>query len=125
MLWKVEADDRNRQRLRTGVTAKRRRSWRRCGAQARPKLAFALRSPCSLVAQWSCSAMYDEDGDPAGPPMRDPRAPIHPGELLDPREVDSVTEIVTLCARIVDRFAQPERVEDTLGDVLRARLFER
>jgi hypothetical protein len=50
--------------------------------------------------------------------------PFHPGELLDPREVDFATEIVTLRARIVDRFAHPERAEDTVGDVLRARLFE-
>jgi hypothetical protein len=49
--------------------------------------------------------------------------PIHLGKLLDPREVDFATEIVTLCARIVDRFAHPEGVEETVGDV-RARLFE-
>jgi hypothetical protein len=66
--------------------------------------------------------------------MRDPRALfadaavraglIRPGDPLDPMQVDFATEIVTLCARIVDRFPDPGRVQDTVGDVLRERLFE-
>jgi hypothetical protein len=78
--------------------------------------------------------MHNKDGDPTSSPMRDPRALfteaavraglIRPGELLDAKQFDFATEIVTLCARVVDRFADPERAEDTVGDVLRARLFE-
>lgn len=77
---------------------------------------------------------HDSDGDPTGASMRDPRALfadaavraslIRPGAPLDQMQVDFATEIVTLCARIVDRFPDPGRVQDTVGDVLRKRLFE-
>jgi hypothetical protein len=78
--------------------------------------------------------MYTKDGDPTRLPMRDPRALfteaavraglIRPGELLEARQVDFATEIVTLCARMVDRFTNAEREQDTVGDELRARPFE-
>jgi hypothetical protein len=78
--------------------------------------------------------MHNEDGDPTGIPRRAPRVLfaeaaaraglIRLGESLDPAQVDYATEIVTLCARIVDRFAHPEHALDTVGDELRARLFE-
>jgi hypothetical protein len=62
--------------------------------------------------------MHNEDGGPTGTPRRDPRALfteaavraglIGPGDALDRAQVDFATEIVTLCARIADRFAHPE-----------------
>jgi hypothetical protein len=77
--------------------------------------------------------MHNEDGDPTGILRRDPHALfteaavraglIRPGEFLDPKQVDFATEIVTLRARMVDRFADPEPAKDTVGDVLWARLF--
>jgi hypothetical protein len=77
--------------------------------------------------------MQDPDSDPTGFPTRDPRALftdaavraglIQPGDPLDPLQTDFAIEIVTLCARIVDRFSDPGRVQDTVGDVLRERLF--
>jgi hypothetical protein len=48
---------------------------------------------------------------------------IGPGDALNPTQVDFATEIVTLCARIVDRFPDPSDPEDTVGDVLRRHLF--
>ena len=76
----------------------------------------------------------DPDGDPTGASMCDPRALfadaavraglIRPGDPLDQMQIDFATEIVTLCARIVDRFPNPSRAQDTVGDVLRKRLFE-
>lgn len=77
---------------------------------------------------------HDPDGDPTVASMRDPRALfadaavraglIRPGDPLDQIQIDFATEIVTLCARIVDRFPHPGRAQDTVGDVLRERLFE-
>ena len=49
---------------------------------------------------------------------------IRPGDPLDQNQVDFATEIVTLCARLVDRYPNPERLEDTVGDVIRGQLFE-
>jgi hypothetical protein len=79
--------------------------------------------------------MQDLDLDPTRFPTRDPRALfidaalraglIRSGDPLDQMQVDFATEIVTLCARIVDRFPNPECLQDTVGDVLRERLFER
>jgi hypothetical protein len=49
---------------------------------------------------------------------------IRPGDPLDQVQVDFATEIVTLCARITDRYPDPESPEDTIGDRLRALLYE-
>jgi hypothetical protein len=49
---------------------------------------------------------------------------IRPGDALTRAHYDFAVEIVTLCARLVDRFANPECPEDTIGDVLRGQLFE-
>lgn len=49
---------------------------------------------------------------------------IRPGDPLDQVQVDFATEIVTLCARLVDRYPNPECTEDTIGDVIRGQLFE-
>ena len=49
---------------------------------------------------------------------------IRPGDPLDEMQVDFATEIVTLCARLVDRYPNPERLVDTVGDVIRGQLFE-
>ena len=78
--------------------------------------------------------MQDSDSDPTEIPMGNPRTLftdaavraglIRPGDPLDQMHVDFASEIVTLCAQIVDRFPDPGRVQDTVGDVLRARLFE-
>lgn len=48
---------------------------------------------------------------------------VRPGGALNPTQVDFATEIVTLCARIVDRFPKPKDSQDTLEDVLRQYLF--
>ncbi len=76
----------------------------------------------------------DLDGDPTATSVRDPRALfgetavraglIRPGDPLDQMQVDFATEIVTLCALVVDRFPNPERTQDSVGDLLRERLFE-
>jgi hypothetical protein len=78
--------------------------------------------------------MHNQDTDLTGLPRRDPRALftdaavrarlIRPGDPLDQMQVDFAIEIVTLCARIVDRYPDPGRVQDTVGDALRERLFE-
>jgi hypothetical protein len=49
---------------------------------------------------------------------------IRPGDPIDKMQVDFAHEIVTLCARISDRYSNPDCIEDTIGDVIRARLFE-
>jgi hypothetical protein len=49
---------------------------------------------------------------------------IRPGDPIDQMQVDFATEIVTLCARLVDRYPNPECAEDTIGDVIRGQLFE-
>lgn len=49
---------------------------------------------------------------------------ICPGDPIDQMQVDFATEIVTLCARLVDRYPNPECTEDTIGDVIRGQLFE-
>lgn len=49
---------------------------------------------------------------------------IRPGDPIDQMQVDFATEIVTLCARLVDRYPNPECTEDTIGDVIRGQLFE-
>jgi hypothetical protein len=49
---------------------------------------------------------------------------IRPGDPLDEMQVDFATEIVTLCAWLVDRYPNPECTEDTIGDIIRGQLFE-
>lgn len=49
---------------------------------------------------------------------------IHPGDPIDQMQVDFAIEIVTLCARLVDRYPNAECTEDTIGDVIRRQLFE-
>ena len=49
---------------------------------------------------------------------------IRPGDPIDQMQVDFATEIVTLCAQLVDRYPNPECTEDTIGDVIRGQLFE-
>jgi hypothetical protein len=78
--------------------------------------------------------MHDEDGFLAGIPAGEVRAlfaaaavragVIRSGDPIDQIQVDFATEIVTLCARLVDRYPNPECAEDTIGDVIRGHLFE-
>ncbi|RZI72722.1 MAG: hypothetical protein EOP13_14155 [Pseudomonas sp.] len=49
---------------------------------------------------------------------------IRPGDPLDEMQVDFAIEIVTLCARLADRYPNPDRIHDTVGDVIRGQLFE-
>ncbi len=49
---------------------------------------------------------------------------IRPGDPIDQMQVDFAHEIVTLCARVADRYPNPECTEDTIGDVIRGQLFE-
>lgn len=49
---------------------------------------------------------------------------IQPGQLLTEDLVDFATEIVTLAARIADGYANPSCEEDTVGDAIRAQLYE-
>jgi hypothetical protein len=49
---------------------------------------------------------------------------IQPDKSLDQAQMDFATEIVTLCARIADRYPDPKRTGDTIGDVIREHLFE-
>jgi hypothetical protein len=49
---------------------------------------------------------------------------IRSGDALTRQHYDFAVEIVTLCARLVDRYPNPERSEDTIGDVIRNQLFE-
>lgn len=49
---------------------------------------------------------------------------IRPGDPIDQMQVDFAHEVVTLCARLADRYPNPECIEDTIGDVIRGQLFE-
>lgn len=49
---------------------------------------------------------------------------IRPGDPIDQIQVDFAHEVVTLCARIADRYPNPEYIKDTIGDVIRGQLFE-
>jgi hypothetical protein len=49
---------------------------------------------------------------------------IRPGDPIDEVQVDFAHEIVTLCARIADRYSNPSCTEDTVGDAIRGQLFE-
>ncbi|MGF6528018.1 hypothetical protein [Variovorax sp. PvP013] len=39
-------------------------------------------------------------------------------------QVDFATEIVTLCARLIDRYPNPERTQDTIDDAIKKQLFD-
>jgi hypothetical protein len=49
---------------------------------------------------------------------------IRPGDPIDQMQVDFAIEIVTLCARLVDRYPNPECIGDTIGDMMRGQMFE-
>ena len=49
---------------------------------------------------------------------------IRPGDPLDQNMVDYALEIVTLAARIADRYASTACDDDTVGDAIRAHLYE-
>jgi hypothetical protein len=49
---------------------------------------------------------------------------IRPGNPIDQMQVDFATEIVTPCARLVDRYPNPECTEDTIGDVITGQPLE-
>ncbi|MGJ7582651.1 hypothetical protein ACSFA3_20960 [Variovorax sp. RHLX14] len=49
---------------------------------------------------------------------------IRPGDPLDQNLVDYALEIVTLAARIADRYASSACHEDTVGDAIRGHLYE-
>lgn len=49
---------------------------------------------------------------------------IRPDDPISETQVDFAHEIVTLCARLVDRYPNPECTQDTIGDVIRGQLFE-
>lgn len=49
---------------------------------------------------------------------------IRRGDPLDQNLVDYALEIVTLAARVADRYSNPACMEDTVGDAIRAHLFE-
>ena len=49
---------------------------------------------------------------------------IRPGDPLDQNLVDYALEIVTLAARVADRYPNPDCLEDTVGDDIRAKLYE-
>lgn len=74
--------------------------------------------------------VLDEDGAPTRKPRELFAAAatraglIRPGDQLDQNLVDYALEIVTLAARIADRYASTECEEDTVGDAIRGRLFE-
>ena len=76
----------------------------------------------------------NEDDDPVGEHHHDPRAEftaaavraglIQPGDKLDQNLVDFAHEIVTLAARVADRHQNAACHEDTVGDEIRAMLYE-
>lgn len=49
---------------------------------------------------------------------------IQPGQLLTEDLVDFATEIVRLASRIADGYVNPSCEEDTVGDSIRAQLYE-
>lgn len=49
---------------------------------------------------------------------------IRPGDPLDQNMVDYALEIVTLAARIADRYPNTSCTDDTVGDAIRAHLYE-
>jgi hypothetical protein len=47
-----------------------------------------------------------------------------PGDPIDQMQVDFAAELLALCAWLVDRYPNPECIEDTIGNVLGGKLFE-
>lgn len=78
----------------------------------------------------------NEDGDPIGRVDLDlsPVAKftalavqcglIRPGDKLDQNVLDLCAGVVSLCAGVADEYENPSCPEDTVGDHLRAVLFE-
>lgn len=77
----------------------------------------------------------NEDDDPVGaPPVHDPVAQftalavahglIRPGDKLDQNMIDYAAGAVALAAAIADQYVNPDCPEDTVGDHIRAVLFE-
>jgi hypothetical protein len=75
-------------------------------------------------------AVLDEDGAPT----RAPRALfaaaavrvglIRAGDSLDQNLVNFALEVVTLAARVADGYPNPACEDDTVGDAIRAHLYE-
>ena len=78
----------------------------------------------------SALRILDEDSAPTHPPhalfaaAAERAGLIRPGDPLDQNLVDYALEIVTLAARVADRYPNPACTEDTVGDAIRAHLFE-
>jgi hypothetical protein len=76
----------------------------------------------------------DEDADPVGaPPDRDPVARFQAiamelglagGAQLDQKLIDFAFRVVDLCAAIGDQYQNPDVPEDTVGDHIRAELYD-
>lgn len=49
---------------------------------------------------------------------------IPQGDPIDQNLVDFAMEIVTLAARVADRYTNPDCADDTVGDVIRGHLFD-
>ena len=50
---------------------------------------------------------------------------IRPGDALDQKLIDLCAGVVGLCAEVADDYSNPSCPEDTIGDHIRAVLFER
>lgn len=46
------------------------------------------------------------------------------GGSLDPALLAYATRVVDMCATIADRYREPDNPEDTVGDVIRAHLYD-
>jgi len=76
----------------------------------------------------------NEDDDPVGHVDHDPVAKftalavqfgiVRPGDKLDQHMLDFAAGVVSLCAGIADEYQNPACPEDTVGDHIRAELFE-
>ena len=83
------------------------------------------------IREWM---VEDEDGDPVGPPPRDPVALftqaavdaglIKQGDKLDQNVIALCTSVVDACAAIGDQYRIPDMPEDTVGDHIRAELYD-
>lgn len=75
--------------------------------------------------------MENEDSDPVG---RDPIARftaaavdvglIEPGQALDPKVAALCNLVVDMAASIGDLYPVPDQPDDTVGDVIRAELYD-
>jgi hypothetical protein len=72
----------------------------------------------------------DKDGTPTHPPRVLFAAAatrvglIRAGDALDQNLVDFALEVVTLAARVADGYPNPACDDDTVGDAIRAHLYE-